>query len=331
MGADVLVTGATGLLGANCARVLVERGYSVRVLVRKTSNLRALEGLDVELCEGDITDGESILAALDGCRFAVHCAALVSMWPGHLEQMERVNVGGTRNLLDACRTHGGLERVVHVSTVDAIGMRSREEPADESVPWDYSQYRNGYALTKKRAQDAALEYAADGLPVVVVNPAYMFGAYDAKPSSGQMIIEVARGLARFYTTGGNSFVDVLDVANGIANALEGGRAGELYILANDDYNLSYREIFTLIAEVTNSPKPVAPLPKPVALVAGWVSDRTTQLLNRPTQLSYAAAYMGYQPHYFTSKKAQEELDLPQSPVESAIERAYGWFVEGGYL
>ncbi len=331
MGAKVLVTGATGLLGANLVRVLVDRGYPVRALVRESSNLKALDGVDVELHPGDITDRGSIEKALRGCTFAVHCAALVSMWHGHLGAMERVNVEGTRNFLEACKAYGSLERIVHVSTVDAIGMRSREDPADESVPWNYSQYRTGYALTKKRAQDAALAYAADGLPVVVVNPAYMFGAYDVKPSSGQMIIEVVRGRARFYTTGGNSFVDVLDVATGIANALERGRAGELYILTNDDYNMSYREIFTLIADITGAPKPVAPIPKPVALASGWLLDRITALLDKPTQLSYGSAYMGYQPHYFTSRKARAELDLPQSPVEDAIERAYRWFAENGYV
>ena len=327
----VLVTGATGLLGANVVRTLLERGYEVRALVRRTSNLKALEGVTVELCEGDITDEGSIRAAVDGCDYAVHAAALVSMWPGHFKLMERVNVEGTRNFLNACKAYGRLERLVHVSSVDAIGMRSRENPADEAVPWDYSQYRNGYALTKKRAQDIALEFAAGGMPVVVVNPTYMFGAHDAKPSSGQMIIEVVRKRARFYTTGGNNFVDVLDVAAGIANALVAGSPGELYILGNDDYNLSYREIFSLIADITGAPKPLAPIPRPVALLAGRLSDAVSMVLNKPTQLSYAAAFMGYQPHYFTSKKARTKLDLPQSPVEGAIERAYAWFRQNGYI
>lgn len=327
----VLITGATGLLGANIARVLAERGYSLRVLVRKSSNLKALEGVKAELCHGDVTDKDSILKALDGCKYAVHAAALVSMWAGHLKQMEEVNVGGTKNFLEACKTYGKLEKIVHVSTVDAIGMRSRENPSDEAVPWDYSQYRNGYALTKKKAQDIALSYASEGLPVVIVNPTYMFGAHDTKPSSGQMIIEVVKGRARFYTTGGNNFVDVLDVASGVANVLEKGKIGELYILGNDSYNLTYKEIFELIADVTKSPKPIAPLPKPLALFGGFALDKISMLFNKPTSISYASAFMGYQPHYFTSKKAQRELNLPQSPVERAVERAYKWFKENGYL
>ena len=327
----VFITGATGLLGANTARVLIERGHSLKVLVRKSSNLKALEGVDAELCYGDVTDRDSIIRALNGCKYAVHSAALVSMWPGHSKQMEEINVGGTKNFLDACKAYGNLEKIVHVSTVDAIGMRSRENPSDETVPWDYSQYKNAYALTKKKAQDVALRYASEGLPVVIVNPTYMFGAHDTKPSSGQMIIEVVRKRARFYTTGGNSLVDVLDVANGIANALESGKPGERYILANDKYNLTYKEIFELIANVTKSPKPIAPIPKPFALIGGLLLDQMSRISNKPSQLSSASAFMGYQPHYFTSKKAQREINLPQSPVERAIERAYKWFKENGYL
>lgn len=327
----VLITGATGLLGSNVARVLSSRGYSLKVLVRKSSNLKALEGVDAELCYGDVTDKDSILKALSGCRYAVHSAALVSMWAGHLKQMEEINIGGTKNFLEACKLYGELEKIVHVSTVDAIGMRSKENPSDETVAWDYSQYKNGYALTKKKAQDIALDWAKKGLPVVIVNPTYMFGEYDTKPSSGQMIIEVVRGRARFYTTGGNNFVDVLDVANGIANALDKGKIGELYILGNDSYNLTYKEIFELIADITKSPKPIAPIPKPIALFGGFVLDRISMLFNKPTSISYASAFMGYQPHYFTSKKAQKELDLPQSPVEQAVERAYKWFKQNGYL
>lgn len=327
----ILITGATGLLGSNVARVFSGRGYSLKVLVRKSSNLKALEGVEAELCYGDVTDKESILNALSGCEYAVHSAALVSMWAGHLKQMEDVNVGGTKNFLEACKAYGRLEKIVHVSTVDAIGMQSKENPSDETVAWDYSQYKNGYALTKKKAQDIALKFAGEGLPVVIVNPTYMFGAHDTKPSSGQMIIEVVKGRARFYTTGGNNLVDVLDVATGIANALDRGRIGELHILGNDSYNLTYKEIFGLIADVTKSPKPIAPIPKPLALIAGSALDKISVLLNKPTSLSYASAFMGYQLHYFTSKKAQADLGLPQSPVEGAIERAYKWFKQNGYL
>jgi len=238
-GHKILVTGATGLVGGNLARMLVqERGEQVKVLVRAGANTVALDDLDIEQVQGDLTDPASLALAMQGCDRVYHSAALVSMWNGHLEQMRRVNAGGTVNVLQAAMD-AGVQRVVHVSTNGVIGMGTREAPADETAPFDPAAYGTAYSVTKREAHDAALDFAARGLDVVIGCPTYMFGPWDIKPSSGTLIIESARGKLKLYPPGGNNIVPVADVCRGLVLACERGRTGEAYLLASQDGNLSY--------------------------------------------------------------------------------------------
>ena len=327
----ILVTGATGLVGGNLTRLLVrEKGERVRVLVRPTSRTLGIDDLDVERVEGDITDPPSLARAVKGCDRVYHAAAWVSMWNGRLAAMRKINVEGTAGVMQAA-ADAGVERVAYVSTVDTIGMRSRENPSDEQVPYAYGQYRNAYSLTKHEAHLKVQEFAARGLPVVTGCPTYMFGAWDIKPTSGRMILECKAGKTLLYPAGGNNFVDVVDVCHGLVACCEKGKAGETYILANGEGNLDYREIFTMIAEIVGGRKPIGPLPKPLALAGGYAADLMGKLTGKTMEINSASARMGYQPHYFTPRKAVEELGLPQNPVRDAIQRAYDWFRDHGYV
>ena len=327
----ILVTGATGLVGGNLTRILVkERGEAVKVLVRKSSVTKGIDDLDVERAVGDITDPQSLAAAMDGVDRVYHAAALVSMWNGYLETMRTINVGGTVHVMQAAQD-AGVERVCHVSTVDTIGMRSRENPSDESVPYDYAQYANAYSLTKHEASVKVGEFAAGGLPVVTGCPTYMFGAWDIKPTSGTMILECKAGKTLMAPDGGNNFVDVEDVCHGLIAACEKGTPGEKYILANKDGNLDYMQVFSLIAGIVGGRKPIGRLPYAVAVAGGWVSETVGRLVGKPQEINVAAAKMGYRPHYFDPSKAIRELGMPQSPVQNAIKRAYDWFSANGYV
>jgi dihydroflavonol-4-reductase len=321
-----LITGVTGLLGGNLVRLMAERGESeLRVLVRENSNRAALSGLDVELCYGDIRDRPAVERAVQGCDHAVHCAASVSQWQPNRAMMHEINVIGTVNVLEAARA-AGVKRAVYVSTVDTLGLSSRDRPADET--WEHESmaaFHNPYADTKYEAEQRALAIAGQGLDLVIVKPTYMIGAYDVKPTSGQMIIQVAKGRAPAYPGGGNNFVDVLDVAAGIVLAMSKGRSGESYILANRDGNLTYGEMFTLIARVVGVSPPRFRIPYPVALASGYLFDGLGRVLRLEPDVNSVTARMGYAPHYFTPAKAIAELGLPQSPLEPAIRRAYEWF------
>jgi dihydroflavonol-4-reductase len=330
----LLVTGATGLVGANVARIARAAGWQVRILARPTADPTALEGFN-DIARGDVTDAESLVRACDGMDAVVHAAAMVTMATTVGPAMQRVNVQGTRDLLDAAR-RAGVGRIVHVSTVDAIGFTAPDgrpatpaNPADESVPYDNDRYGLPYMRTKHLAEEAAREYAAAGLPVVIVNPTFMFGAWDWKPTSGTMILEVASGKVLAWTGGGNNFVDVEDVASAILAAVDRGVVGERYILGNA--NWTYREAFTRIAGVIGARPPRFALPRPVALAGGAVAGAAARLLGRDAEINLATARMGYVGHYFDPGKARRELGLAAGDPEVAIERAWRWFRDRGYV
>lgn len=329
----LLVTGATGLVGANVARIARAAGWRVRILARPSADPKALEGFD-DIARGDVTDPESLTRACDGMDAVVHAAAMVTMATTVGPAMARVNVEGTRDLLAAAR-RAGVGRVIHVSTVDAIGFHAPDggpatpaHPADETVPYDNDRFGLPYMRTKHLAEEAAREAAAAGLPVVIVNPTFMFGAWDWKPTSGTMILEVASGKVLAWTGGGNNFVDVEDVAGAILAAIDRGVVGERYILGNA--NWSYREAFTRIAGVIGARPPRFALPRPVALAGGAIAGAAARLIGRDAEINLATARMGYVGHYFDPSKARQDLGLAATDPEVAIERAWRWFRERGY-
>jgi dihydroflavonol-4-reductase len=334
------VTGGTGLVGGNLIRELVEQGHQVKALVRKTSNTKAFDDLkQVERVEGDIGDIESLKRGADGCEVVFHSAAMVTMWAPDFERMRRINEDGTKNVLDAALA-AGVRRVVHVSTVDAIGFNTPEgwgnidKPSTEDIPGPNLWAKLPYMTTKWMAQELAQKYDRSyNLEVVIVNPTFMIGPYDVKPSSGTMVIEVAKGMAKAYTGGGNNFVHIHDVVTAMINAADRGKRGELYILGNE--NLFYKEIFTKIADVVGVAPPKFELPKAVSYTVGALGTAAGRLFGwagvAPEAINYRTVKMGYVQHFFDSTKARRDLGLAQTPVEVAIEDAYKWFVDNGYL
>jgi len=339
MGGRILVTGATGLAGGNLVRALVRRGLRVRVLARPRSNLAALRDLAaVEAVTGDILDRGSLEVALRGVAEVYHCAARVRMWEPDPEAMRRVNVDGTRNVLELAE-RAGVRRVVHMSTVDAIGFAtpdgwgSRDRPSHEGVPYANDRFGIPYMTTKHEAQRVALSFAQAGrLEVVVVNPTFMLGPFDVRPSSGLLILQVARRRVKGYPPGTNNFVDVRDVAEGTVAAMEKGRSGELYILGNE--NLAYGEMFARIARVVGVPPPGLRLPRAAVLAGGAAGSLYGRLLGRfgaaPESVNRATARMGCEDHCFDASRAVRELGMPQTPLERAVEDAWRWFRENGY-
>lgn len=327
-----LITGATGLLGGNILRLMAaEKRFQLRALVREESNRAAFEGVTAELAPGDIRDRTAMDLAVKGCDYVVHSAASVSQWRPNRAMMREINVEGTKNVLMAALA-AGVRRVVYVSTVDTLGLSSRENPADENCEHEsMAAFGNPYIDTKYEAEQAALEIARQGLDLVIVKPTYMIGEWDVKPTSGQMVIQVAKGRAPGYPGGGNNFVDVLDVAHGVILALDKGCSGESYILANQDGNLTYKEMFTLIAKVAGVRPPFFPIPYPLALAAGYGLDLAGRLFGFEPDVNSVTARMGFAPHYFTPAKAIRGLGIPQSPIEAAIRRALEWFKARGMI
>jgi dihydroflavonol-4-reductase len=326
----VLVTGATGFVGANVTRLLVERGEDVRVLVRPSSDRGNLTGLPVDIAVGDLRDPEAVRRAVEGCRRVFHVAADYRFWARDPRELYQSNVEGTTNVLEACLA-AGVERVVHTSTVGTIGLSALPRPCDETTPLLEGQLTSHYKRSKLAAEQVALGYAARGLPVVVVNPSAPVGPWDARPTpTGQIIVDFARGkLAAIVDTGLN-VVHVRDVAEGHLLAAERGRVGERYILGHR--NMTLAEIVSELADITGRPAPRLRLPYAAAWTAGALSTAfATWVTHRPPAVALEAVKMARRRMFFDASKAVRELGLPQTPVRAAFEDAVAWFEERGLI
>jgi dihydroflavonol-4-reductase len=323
----VLVTGATGLVGNNVARRLREHGCDVRVLVREGSDPRPLEGLEVDIACGDLRDRSAVRRACEGVGAVIHAAALIQIGWTRLEVAREINVDGTRNVAEAARDMA--VRLVHVSTVDTLGVGSPERPATEDSP------RTGkvpctYVVSKLEA-DAVVRQLVDkdGLDAVLVHPGFMLGPWDWKPSSGRMLLAVAQRFTPMAPTGGCSFCDVRDVADGILAAWQRGQTGREYILAGE--NLSYFQAWRLFAEVTGGGRPWFRAGPLMRVAGGRAGDLWGRLTGREPEVNSAAVGMSSLYHYYSSERAKTELGYRQSrPFRETVQDAWNWFREYGY-
>jgi len=321
----VLVTGATGLVGNNVVRALLDGGHSVRVLTRATSDSRPLAGLEVERAQGDVRDTASVDRAANGVDAVIHAAAQVQIgWTG-LETSRAINVDGTRNVAQAARRHS--LQMVHVSSVDALGLGTVDCPADEDTP-PVGGVLCPYVVTKREAEQVVLDEVTQGLHACIVNPAYMLGPWDWKPSSGRMLLHVAKGWALFAPLGQNSFCDVRDVAAGIVSGLERGRAGRRYVLAGE--TLSYFQAWRIFADVTGARRPRFPVGPLVRIGAGWCGDLWTKVSGREGDVNSAATAIAAQKRCYSSARAEAELGYRRREVRESAEAAWSWFCEHGY-
>ena len=324
-----LITGATGFVGAAVARAVAAGGAEVRALVRRDSDLRNLEGLSFEPAYGDLRDRESLRGALAGCAHLYHVAAHYALWARDPSIFYQVNVEGTRALLETAR-EVGTERIVYTSTIGAIGLPPEGGPGTEETPVSLSQMAGDYKRSKYLAEQEVLAGARRGLPVVIVNPSAPVGERDIKPTpTGQIIVDFMKGRMWAYIETGMNLIDVDDVAIGHVRAMERGRVGERYILGNR--NLSLREIFEILSRLTGVKAPRTKLPwqaiLPLAYANRWVADHLT---HRPPRIPLEGVKMAkYRMHYDCSK-ALRELELPQTPVETALEKAVRWFRDHRY-
>lgn len=335
MAEKVFVTGGTGLVGGNLIRKLVDAGYEVSALVRKNSNTTYLDDLPIKKCYGDILQPQSLSEGVKGVDYVFHCAAMVSMWKYAMDRMRKINVEGTENVLRAS-INAGVKRFFFVSTVDAIGYSTPdgygtlEKPSTEEIPYQNDWMGIPYSRTKWEAQELVRDAVKKGeIDAVIYNPSFMIGPYDVKPSSGKLIIGVAKGYTRFYTPGGNNFVDVEDVVEAMITGISKARSGELYILGNE--NLTYKKMFEKIAKIVGVKPPSMRLPYAVAKIAGFFGDLYGFITRREPLISSGEVFLGFLDHYFSPEKARRELDLKSTPIETAIEKAYKWFIDNGYL
>jgi dihydroflavonol-4-reductase len=321
----ILITGVTGLLGNNTARLLQSQGHALRGLTRAGGEIPALEGLDIEIVRGDILEAGDVLRAVRGCRAVVHCAAETRQWPT-APRHYKGNLDGTRNVL-AAAARSGVERLIHVSTVNAFVRGTKETPGTDAAEFTGGLRTPGYVQSKILSQRLVLEAARAGrIPAVVVNPSFMLGPFDHKPSSGRLIVSAYKKRLLPVPPGGRNFVHVGDAAAAIANALARGTSGECYILAHE--NLTYGEFFALLADVSAVQGLKFRLPSPFLKTFGALSGF---LAPSKTPLDRANAAWLCAGHYYSAAKAVRDLGMPQTSVRTAVADAIAWFLKKGYL
>ena len=321
-----LVTGATGLVGNNVIRQLLASGQDVRVLVRDSSDSRPLEGLSVEVVRGDVCDDESVRRACEGVACVVHSAGYVRIGRSQLDHHRAVNVDGTRQVAEHARDAGA--RMIHVSSCDAVGIRSPEEPADEETPLA-PPLPVPYVITKREAEAVVLKEVARGLDAVIVNPGFMLGPWDWKPSSGRMLLEVGAGKGKLAPRGWFSVCDVRDVASGIIGAIDRGQSGRRYILAG--VTMSYLDAWRLFAEVSGAPRPWCRAGPLMLIVAGWGGDLWTRLTGNEPDVNSGAIALARLPKNYSSKRAKTELGYKNRPVKETVRDAWTWFQDHGFV
>jgi len=321
----IAMTGATGLLGGNLAVEASKAGYEVRATKRSTSQTSHLDAWDIDWHEASLSDTDAMTKAFDGCDVVFHCAAAVSIQFEVKDWIHQANIEGTRNVLRAVQ-EADVGRLVHCSTVGAIGLSTDGEPCDETQVWNMPDFGLGdaYVTTKFQSQRDVLDAAEEGLDALVVNPTYMIGPYDPRPSSGEIVVQLVQQKLPGYTLGKNNFVDVRDVARGMLAAAKKGKRGEKYILGGR--NMTYKKFFDVVCDVARIPrinKRMSPL---VASIAGKTGDLYARVTNKEPLLNSATVRWGHTPRFiFTSEKAERELGYEISPLEPAIEDAITWF------
>ena len=324
-----LVTGASGFVGSAVARKLAERGLSVRALVRQGSPRQHLTGLDIEFVTGDLRDAESVRAAMKGARYLFHVAADYRLWARDPNEIVENNMRSTRIAMEEAK-RAGVERVVYTSSVATLRTGPTGETFDESVNMDESHAIGAYKRSKLLAERLVVDMAAQGLPVVIVNPSTPVGPRDVKPTpTGRLIVEAAAGRVPAFVDTGLNMVHVDDVAEGHLAALARGRVGERYILGGQNAGLS--EILATVAQQTGRKPPRIKLPRaaiyPVALAAEVVARRT----GREPFVTVDGLKMSKNLMFFTSAKAESELGYRARPYAEGIKDAIAWFRQAGRL
>lgn len=324
-----LVTGSAGFIGSNVVRTLLLDGHDVRALHLPGEDLRNLRGLDVELVPGDVTDLAAMRSATRGCEVVFHLAAVYALWTKDAGLMQRVNVEGTRNVLDAARAEG-VRRVVHTSSIARFGGQGPRSRATEESAFALGATGDAYSRSKADAHEVAVN-AARAQDVVIVAPCGPVGPGDAGPTpTGRLLLSAVKMPVALVADTTTNFADVRDMARAHVLAAERGARGETYLLGCRDVSLAVIAQMALDALGARKPVVVAPFIAASLVAHGlrFVADRITRRPPLFTPHAVRIARLGLRAD---CTKAVRELGMPQSPIETAVADAMAWFGREGYL
>jgi len=325
----VFLTGATGFVGHHVALALAAQGADLRLLVRKNSNLKNLEGIRGETHVGDLLEPESLRAGLEGCDALMHVAADYRLWIRDPQTMYRANVDGTRELLRmACEA--GVPRVVYTSSVATMRFRSDGLVINENTPVSLKDMVGHYKRSKFLAELEAIKAAEGGQQVMILNPTTPIGPNDAKPTpTGRIFVDFLNGKFPAYMDTGLNLVDVSEIARTHVAALEVGKPGKRYILGGE--NLTLKQILDKMSAITGIPSPTVKIPFAVAATYAFFEEWITgRIRGKEPRATLEEVRMGRKKMFASSARAQQELDFRIVPVYPAMRAAIEWFRANGY-
>jgi dihydroflavonol-4-reductase len=323
-----LVTGASGFLGSHVARQLVERGDSVRVLLRPSSNNRAIADLPLEYVTGDLRDSASLAKALAGVTRVFHVAADYRLWAKRKQDIYDSNVGGTKNLLDAAK-RAGVSQFIYTSTVATIAVDRPEQP-NEFTDAKLEEMVGHYKRSKWQAEREVLDAAKQGFPAIVAMPTTPVGPWDWKPTpTGKIILDFLNGKMPGYVETGLNFVGVEECATGHLLVSEKGKVGERYLLGAA--NLTLKEVLDTLANLTGLSAPKLKIPHGLALGVAYANTAFSRLLGREPGIPVEGVKIAQHMMFVNATRAQKELGFKPGSVAAAFERAVRWYADNGYV
>jgi dihydroflavonol-4-reductase len=325
----VFLTGATGFVGHHVAEALAAEGADLRLLVRRTSKLANLEGIDGDTIVGDLANPQSFAPALEGCDAVVHVAADYRLWIRDPDAMYRANVDGTRDLLRLAR-EAHVPRVVYTSSVATMHFRTDGIVINEDTPVSLDDMVGHYKRSKFMAEQQAIAAAQDGQQVMILNPTTPIGPNDAKPTpTGRIFVDFLKGDFPAYVDTGLNLVDVTEVARTHVAALTTGTPGRRYILGGE--NLTLKQILDKMSAITGIPSPTVQIPFAVAATYAFFEEWITgRIRGKEPRATLEEVRMGRKKMFASSARAQQELDFRIVPVYPAMRAAIEWFRANGY-
>ncbi|MBN2107332.1 MAG: SDR family oxidoreductase [Deltaproteobacteria bacterium] len=327
----ILVTGATGFVGAALVRRLLRQGRDIRITVRSESNLKNIRDLPIELVQADVRSIDDLKRAIDGCSRVYHVAGLYRSWMRDYAMLRHINVQGTRNVLEAAHALG-VKKVVHTSSIAALGLPADGSPADENTAFNLQHLKLPYEQSKFEAELVVREYFSKGLPVVIVRPAMVMGPGDLYPTpSGKIVLDMLHGRVPCYFDGGIDIVDVDDVAAGHMLAMEHAEPGETFNLGCQGNFTDMGDLFRLIARLGGVHAPFLKMPvigtqiyaRILTCIADYITHR--EPLATPANIRILALK-----RRVDFSKAVRILGLPQTRLCDIVKRTINWYKNEGY-
>jgi len=325
----VLITGGEGLLGNNLCRELLKRRIDVGVfLLNKDLPTIGLDGLPLQRFYGNIVDEQSVRCAIEGFDVVIHLAASTQVNPPKDKKITEINVQGTKNVIQACLDFK-VKRLIHVGTANSFGPGTEEKPGTEENEYTGHTYGIDYFDSKFMAQELVLNAVKNqSLDAIVVNPTFMIGPFDTKPSSGALLLSLHKKQIPFCTSGSKTYIAVKDACIAICNSIEMGERGQCYILGNEHY--TYQAFFQLVSSSLGFSTPRIVFPNLLIRSYGRFNSFISKITKKTPVLSKEVARLACENHCYSGEKARRELKMPHTPLSVAIKECYQWFEENGY-